>query len=116
MFRKPASEKWCCDWLRQSFADRHGRGIYVYVEPPREYVPEFAFRIGMRSVEQQYLEQSIGVTNMPVTLSTSRRIFYCPGCGKNLAKFYRKNYKQLVDDEIVAEHTAWLNNSSPANP
>lgn len=102
-------EKWCCEFIKQLFADRHERGIYVYAEPPREYVKEVTFWIAMRSVEQQHLGQNIGSMNVPLTLSTSRRIIYCPGCGKNLAKFYKRNYQQLVDDDIVAEHTSYFN-------
>ena len=104
-----AARDWCCKWFRESWESRHDRTIYVYADPPNEYRDRATFWIAMRAVEQRHLHGDIGYTNVPLTLSTSRLIVFCPWCGVNLGEFYRASYQQLVEDEIVREHNAHLN-------
>ena len=41
---------------------------------------------------------------VPVTLATWRRIKYCPWCGSNIHRYYRKTYQHLVDSALTDEH------------
>ena len=101
-----AAQAWCCDWLRLAWERRHDPTIYVYAEPPDEYRDEASYWVAMRAVGQQHLGKEIGVTAVPLTISASYPIDFCPGCGMNLARFYGEGYQRLVEKEIVLEHNA----------
>ncbi|HEX8851835.1 MAG TPA: hypothetical protein VF754_00030, partial [Pyrinomonadaceae bacterium] len=104
--RDGAARDWCCDWLRLAWERRHDPSIYVYAEPPDEYRDEATYWVAMRAVGQQHLGGDIGVTAVPLTISASYPIDFCPGCGVNLEKFYGEGYRRLVEKEIVLEHNA----------
>ena len=101
-----AARSWCCDWLRLAWERRRDPTIYVYAEPPDEYRDEASYWVAMRAVGQQYLGGEIGVTAVPLTISASYPIDFCPGCGANLVEFYADDYVRMVEKEIVLEHNA----------
>lgn len=39
-----------------------------------------------------------------ITLATWRRIKYCPWCGSDIHRFYRKTYQHLADRALTDEH------------
>ena len=97
--------RWCCDKLELAFAARSQRGIYVYAESPQPQIGVcHTFWLGMRSVEDDILIHGqlldLPREGDPVTLETWQRIIFCPWCGRNLEKFYRRTFQHLCDDAV----------------
>lgn len=98
--------KWCCEGLKYLFERRFESTIFVFAEPPSNTSDQIAFWLGMRSVEHKNLEKLASFNfsgDIPITIATRIPMKYCITCGKNLSKFYKKNYEQLVDPEILKE-------------
>src|SRR5437867_1587456 len=97
MSKRPT--KWCCEGLKHAFAQRRGRGIYVFAEPPKSEIGiPVTFWLGMRSVEKKDLEKlSVAWDERQgaLSLQTWRPIRYCPWCGTKLVRFYRNRHEQL---------------------
>lgn len=106
--------KWCCEGLKQAFEDRHNRGIYIYCEPDHSLLKcGPTFWMGMRSVNTEdsgrfsELMKTVAQDNtdsLPITIGTWRRVKFCPWCGKNLERYYKKNFDMLIDETISKEH------------
>src|SRR5262249_15966351 len=100
-------DDWCCPSFRELHEARYGRELFVFVRPPgwgNTCAP--SFWLAFRSVRQQDLPQLPGrgfSTDVPLTISTYRRIIYCPGCGAELEWFYRDRYEKLLDPVIFQE-------------
>ena len=100
--------KWCCEGLKHSVDNRYERTIFVFSEHTGVVNEKPLFWLGMRSVKNNDLsifnEQSLNC-NVPITLRTRVPIFYCPWCGKKLLKYYKNNYNNLIDNELIKEFT-----------
>jgi hypothetical protein len=100
-------QDWCCQGFRELHEARHGRELFVFVRPPG-WGPCTAptFWLAFRSVRQEDLPRLPNhrlPPDMPVTLSTYRRIVRCPWCGAELERFYRDHWQMLHDPAIVQE-------------
>ena len=103
--------KWCCAGLEFAFNERHKRGLFVFCEPTHlEAGP--TYWLGMRSVniadKARLAEQLCKVPSsdrpVPITLVTWHRVKYCPWCGSQVERFYRKTYRALADPMLSEEH------------
>ncbi len=115
--------KFCCEGISTSFMDRKDRGVFVFCEPDNYLLScGPTFWIGMRSVrfedidrfaeERRLLPERQNEKPFPVTISTWLPIKYCPWCGKNLKRFYKRSFEVLVDEDLSKEH-GW--NAEPQN-
>ena len=98
--------KWCCEAFRFAFDERHDRGIFVFCELPTAVESGPTYWIAMRSVrlvDRDRFAQQVQQT-VPITIATWRRIKYCPWCGRNTHRFYRKTYQHLLDSVLTEEH------------
>ena len=98
---------WCCQPFRELHEARYGRGLFVFVRPlgwAGSTTP--TFWLAFRSVRQPDLAR-LPVPGLPpivpITISTSRRIFRCPWCGAELERFYRERSEELLDPAIFQE-------------
>ena len=112
---KGSEANWCCEGMQLAFESRRGRGIFVYCEPDNNLIKcGPTFWLGMHSIDlddvERFVEERSGMAiepeerPLPVSLSTWRRIRFCPWCGKKLERFYRKHFMLLADDELSKEH------------
>jgi hypothetical protein len=98
------SRGWCCDALRENFARRHDRGLFVFAEPPAADGQRAAsFWLAMRSVQQKDLEM-LNIPGIPITIQTWYPIRYCPWCGKDLSWHYERQWAMLADPVLSKEH------------
>ena len=94
--------KWCCTSFESLYDFRTGKGLHVFASDPIEGgdgTP--SFHITFRCTEKRNLPKLLSVLKeqeLPCAFSPNVRtgMKFCPWCGKNLKKFYRKNYSQLV--------------------
>jgi hypothetical protein len=113
--------EWCCPTFRGLHDARYGRGPFVFVRPPGwASVPGPSFWLAFRSVRQRDLPRlpARGLPpDVPVTVSTYERIFYCPGCGSELDKFYAGGrWEKLFDPAITQEFELPTRNAGSAGP
>ena len=88
--------KFCCRGLEACYEEASTQGVSLEVSPFSE---SFAFWLYFRAVDEGAESAFEGVvTPVPVALKTRRRITYCPWCGKNLAHFYARSWKDLIRD------------------
>ena len=98
----------CCDRFGYSYQQRHERGIFVYVLPPTVTFPDVPlFHIGMRALERakfgELQEATTGRMAGCMSLSGGAGIRYCPWCGVLLADFYRRSWREMIDERISDE-------------
>jgi hypothetical protein len=113
-------QDWCCQPFRELLEARHGRELFVFVRPPGWgpcLVPTFwlAFR-SIRQKDLPRLPRDGLPPDMPVTLSTCRRIFRCPWCGVELEGFYRGHWQEGHDPVIVQEFELPVSSEGSAEP
>jgi hypothetical protein len=102
----------CCDAFGYRFRERHERGLFVYVLPPLAGFPtEPLFHVGMRALERSRfgeLQEAMkgGVMTGCMSLSGGTGIDYCPWCGAKLGRFYRRSWRELIDEKISDEFRA----------
>jgi hypothetical protein len=99
---------WCCEAFRELHEARYGRELFVFVRPPggASSCAAPTFWLAFRSVRQQDLTRlppQVLPPDVPVTISTSRRIFRCPWCGVELERFYQGRSDKLLDPAIFQE-------------
>jgi hypothetical protein len=92
--------RWCCNAIQQQFENRKKRGIAVVAVPPNELHPEPRFQLSLRSID----DEAVGKVQSPLageyiaqTLQTWAPVKYCPWCGVELGRFYRKTWEALHD-------------------
>jgi len=94
---------WCCLGFQSNYLAEPGkRGIVILVGRDSSLRPEFVIQFRNMDMEMQ-----LPVLPFPISLSTDIRIRYCPWCGANLEKHYRKVVDQLNRPDFRIE----LNNS-----
>lgn len=101
--------KWCCDGFKYAHEQKHGRTIFVFVEPPSGEEKNPNFWIGMRCVEKESLGKIAEISlpdDLQITINTRLPIIYCPWCGRNLNKFYKNNFFTLLDRELLDEFSS----------
>ena len=100
------NERWCCLGMQTAFSERGDRTIFVFAEPPGEFIDRATFWIAMRSVTQHARSELPPLALPPdtcLTIATRKPISYCPWCGSRLGRFYRRRYPQLVDAKLTEE-------------
>ena len=97
--------RWCCDALQHQFENRKKRGIAVVAVPPDEQHPQPRFQLSLRSID----DEAVGKVESPLageyiaqTLQTWAPIKYCPWCGVELARFYKKSWQALFDESELS--------------
>lgn len=94
--------------MSAAFADRFGRTIYIYAEPPSELSHEPCFWLATRAITKRDLETGVVLPDTggtAVTIATRKPIIYCPWCGRKLSRFYKRSYAMLVDESVAKEFT-----------
>jgi hypothetical protein len=109
LFRKEEKEEWCCPLFRELYEYRHERTLFVFARPPgwagcTAFTFWLAFRC-VRSADHQRIPWQQFPPDLPITISTSQRILYCPYCGAHLEQSYGDRGALLVDSAIVKELT-----------
>jgi len=85
--------KWCCESFQNSFNNKNNRG-FAYIIEKLTSDDELYFFIQFRAVEEG--KQQELKSNTPVSIEGKECIWFCPNCGKNLKKFYKKSMKEMV--------------------
>lgn len=97
--------RWCCNAIEQLFENRKKRGIAVVAVRPNELYAEPRFQLSLRSID----DEAVGKVQSPLageylaqTLQTWAPIKYCPWCGVELGRFYRKSREALYDESELS--------------
>lgn len=102
------SREWCCSLFRWAFESRRGRGQFIFASPPvPDAWPAHSFWLAFRSEAREHLSrmsrEPLAPPDVKVYLSSIQAIFYCPWCGRRLARYYGKATAQLLDPELCRE-------------
>ena len=87
--------KWCCKVMQGWYQIRGDRGFSVKVNE----------RSGQYRFVMQHCALEPGIRlpddfNEPVSIISELVVLYCPWCGKNLEKFYKKNLSDLCKESL----------------
>ena len=85
--------KWCCYAFEGNFGNGNQRGVVVKVI--KENDGEVSFIHHFRSVEKGK-EKNVK-SEVPISYTIEPRILFCPWCGRNLAKHYKKQIEELLE-------------------
>jgi len=110
----------CCSFFQKLHNARYERDLFIFVRPPGwASTTAPSFWLAFRSVRQRDLArlpvQELPA-DVPVTISTYRRIVYCPGCGAELERFYQDCWEKLLDPVILQEFELRTSKPSSAEP
>ncbi|MEQ8847930.1 hypothetical protein [Botrimarina sp.] len=97
--------RWCCNAIQQQFEARKKRGIAVVAVPPNELHPEPRFQLSLRSIDDEVVrkvQSPLAGEYVAQTLQTWAPIKYCPWCGVELRRFYRKTWDALYDESELS--------------
>ncbi len=84
--------KWCCPVFKSWYENAEFRRFAFLVESSESGKPEFI--VQYKSVEDKDIDK-LPILNLPITITGQLRIVYCPSCGKNLEKMYKKQVGEL---------------------
>ena len=85
--------KWCCEAFRNNYDLAGDRSIAVLVDRYSDGEPEFLLQ--SRAFERGQEPPDLS-TAVPMSLVTESRMQFCPWCGRNLARWYRKTIDALM--------------------
>jgi hypothetical protein len=85
--------KWCCEPFKNGFDLAGDRSIAVLVDRYSDGESEFILQARAFEKGQEPAHLS---TEVPMSLVTESSIQFCPWCGKNLARWYRKTVDALI--------------------
>ena len=88
--------KWCCLTFKSWYQSAGGRGITVLVGRNSTGGPEFVLQ--HRSIDKEI--SSLPVTDYPISVVSDTYISFCPWCGRDLARWYRKHIDELHRPEF----------------
>jgi hypothetical protein len=96
--------KYCCDDFETAYKTYPKRGISVLTRE-YQYVEEPTFILLFVSVDQddEKILKKLDESGLPIpySIATERVIMYCPWCGQNLSRFYKKNWKNMMKRTIM---------------
>jgi hypothetical protein len=81
--------KWCCDFFEQMYISKEQRGFAIVLEEDQEPYFSLQFRAVLEGKETDVK------SNSPVSLKGKTAIKYCPSCGKQVLKYYKKYLNEL---------------------
>jgi hypothetical protein len=88
-----AGVNWCCEAFKNSYDLAGDRSIAVLVDRCSDGGPEFILQ--SRAFEKGQEPPDLS-TAVPMSLMTESHMQFCPWCGRNLAKWYRKAIDVLI--------------------
>lgn len=87
--------KWCCQGFHAHFYQVEEPGFGILVSPDYEEKPCFA--LVFKAVEK---DTKFPILDFKVILESEAKINFCPWCGRNLARYYRKEILNLYRPDI----------------
>jgi hypothetical protein len=94
MFEWPDRVSWCCAGFQDAVEHAGNRGFGIFVDTQAE---PFMFVLQHRSLDPG---AQLANTNTPLNLVTETGLQYCPWCGKNLMRRYRRNLAKLARPDL----------------
>lgn len=91
--------KWCCSSFKARYEKVGEQGLGVLVDRGPEGHPRFLLQ--HRAVDAGQKLPSTG--SVSVALVTDVGMAYCPWCGRNLEKFYKRKVDQLHRPGLTAD-------------
>lgn len=88
--------KWCCESFRSQVRAAGHRGFGMFVDDTAEPI---IFVLQHRSIEPGALKPEY--PHGPLALTSDLGILYCPWCGKDLHKWYRKSLASLSRRDLA---------------
>jgi hypothetical protein len=85
--------KWCCAGFEAAYQAGGSRTIAAVVDRYSDGRP--AFLLQSRTFDSGYEPPALN-SSVPMTLITEAGMSFCPWCGNNLAKWYRKSVDTLA--------------------
>jgi hypothetical protein len=82
--------EWCCQVFRGWLGHAGHRGLGVFVSTEKDPSPSFILQF-----RAQQPGEPIPHTQNPLSSVLDVNIHFCPWCGTNLDKFYRKTFNEL---------------------
>lgn len=84
---------WCCVFFKSSYDAAGDRSIAVLVDRHADDTPEFILqsRAFMKGEEPPDMH-----TRVPMSLVTEAQVRFCPWCGRNLARWYKRDVDRLL--------------------
>lgn len=87
---------WCCRVFADHYEQAGERGLTVLVLESSQQGPRFVLQ--HRAAEPR--DEGRVVTPVPVSLVSESDIFYCPWCGRDLSRWYRKHWRELIRPDV----------------
>lgn len=87
--------KWCCVGFEGNFQMAGSRGFSIFVSTKNRQNPVFI-------MQHRTLDPGVAIPNteQALTIVSDIQISFCPWCGTDLHKFYRKRYQELDRHEL----------------
>jgi len=95
--------KYCCEAFKHAFNKKQGRGFSVFSAEDYSNNPIFYlyYKVISSDSEQKVVEfLSKEKPDVSLSLASETVIIYCPWCGKNLLRFYKKTWKEILGTPI----------------
>ena len=88
---------WCCAGFKDAYESAGERGFAVLIDPDETLGTRFTIQVRMvDQQDQRSLQSQLGTTAFPVSLVTETGMLFCPWCGVNLGRYYRKRAAGLA--------------------
>lgn len=87
--------KWCCEIFEGLAASQGQRGLSVVVVSSDS---GSAFMLQSRAIDSE--ATLTDVISVPITVAEEQAIFFCPGCGVELARHYADEIPSLTRNDL----------------
>ena len=90
-----SKDGWCCPAFKFRFDEASKRGLAIVVAS-RAGQPRFVLQ--SRAIDAG--GESLVRAELPIMVVSENEFHYCPWCGRNLNKWYKKGWRALIRPEI----------------
>jgi len=85
--------EWCCVQFMWYYNRDDTRGERIAIE--RTSIGSIYFKLQFRSIDKDK-EQLLGISDIPITITSEFGILFCPWCGSDLNEYYHSYMDKLV--------------------
>ena len=90
---------WCCQHFKFRAELVGLRGFSIRVGDSENSNPEFFLQFRTSDAGEKFTINE----KISLVIGEESKFTFCPWCGKNSLKFYKKTYKSLVRDEYIID-------------
>jgi hypothetical protein len=92
------AKEWCCTFFQTFFGTVGTRGVGIFFRRPDEPILQFR---AAEPTDAPRVHKALSNCASPVALTLDLPVKYCPWCGRDIIRFYRRRVGKLLREDLA---------------